>query len=53
MTTLKTLVIAAALVAAPSLSFAACGHGKQQAQNCIEGTTWDSGSQSCVPISTS
>ena len=51
---IKTLVIALALTAAPALAFAeGCSFGKhKQAMSCAEGTTYDSASQTCLPVST-
>lgn len=50
----KTLTIALALAALPSLSLAAgCSYGKQkQAMSCAEGTSFDSTTNSCLPVST-
>ncbi|MGC1503543.1 MAG: hypothetical protein WA782_05320 [Sulfitobacter sp.] len=51
---IKTLVVALALTTAPALAFAeGCAHGKQkQAMSCAVGTTYDSGTQSCLPVNT-
>lgn len=51
---IKTLIIAMALTAAPTLALAAgCSYGKeQQAMSCAAGTTYDSASNSCLPVST-
>ena len=51
---IKTLAIAAALIAAPTLSLAeGCSYGKQkQAMSCAEGSTYDSASNTCLPVST-
>ena len=54
MTTLKVMTIAATLSLAPGLALAMCSGAKhQQAQSCADGSTWDSASQSCVPIASS
>jgi hypothetical protein len=54
MTTLKTVALAAALVASPALAFAGCNYGKiEQVQSCASGSTWDVATQSCVPIASS
>lgn len=54
MTTLKVMTIAAALSLAPGLALAMCSHSKQhQAQSCVDGSTWDSATQACVPIASS
>lgn len=55
MTTLKAMTISAALALTPGLALAmGCSHSKQQqAQSCVEGSTWDSASQSCVPVASS
>ncbi|WP_081710420.1 chitin-binding domain-containing protein [Sedimentitalea nanhaiensis] len=47
--TLRTGMVALALIVAPSLSFAMCSERDHQAQSCAPGTTWDSTNQSCVP----
>ncbi|MFY0648834.1 hypothetical protein [Sulfitobacter geojensis] len=51
---IKTLVLSLALTAAPALAFAeGCNHAKEkQAMSCAAGTSYDSGTQSCLPIST-
>lgn len=51
---IKTLAIALALTAAPTLSLAmGCNHGKeQQAMSCAEGTSYDTTTHSCLPVST-
>ncbi len=50
----KTFVIALTLTAAPGLAIAGgCNFGKQQqAMSCAVGTTYDSATHSCVPVST-
>ena len=51
---IKSLLIAAALVAAPTFASAACSwHNSAQTTSCVEGQVYDATSQSCVPISTS
>ncbi|WP_299879382.1 hypothetical protein [uncultured Sulfitobacter sp.] len=51
---IKTLAIALALTAAPTLSLAAgCNYGKEkQAMSCAEGTSYDTTTHSCLPVST-
>jgi len=51
---IKTLAIAVALTALPTLSLAAgCNYGKeQQAMSCAAGTAYDSATHSCLPVST-
>ncbi|QFT59467.1 hypothetical protein FIU94_11590 [Sulfitobacter sp. THAF37] len=51
---IKTLAIALALTAAPSLGLAAgCSYGKEkQAMSCAAGTTYDSATKTCMPVST-
>lgn len=53
MTTLKVMTIAAALSLAPGLALAMCSSKQHQAQSCVEGSTWDSATQTCVPIASS
>ena len=50
--TAKTFLIAAALTILPGLAMAAgCIHGQeQQAMSCGQGSTWDTGSETCKPI---
>lgn len=52
--TFKTLAIALALTAVPTLSLAeGCFHGKEkQAMSCATGTTYDSATNTCMPVST-
>ncbi|MCX7560800.1 hypothetical protein OS190_14580 [Sulfitobacter sp. F26204] len=52
--TIKTLVAALILTTAPALAFAeGCNYSKQkQAMSCAAGTTYDSVSNSCLPVST-
>ncbi len=51
---IKTLALAIALTAAPALAFAeGCNYSKQkQAMSCAAGTTYDSATQTCLPVST-
>jgi len=50
----KTLAIALALTALPTLSLAmGCSYGKEkQAMSCAAGSSYDTASQSCVPVTT-
>lgn len=50
--TAKTLLITAALTVLPGIAMAmGCSHGKeQQAMSCVQGSAWDSDTQSCKPI---
>ena len=49
MKTTKTLLVALALAAAPTLSFAMCTYGEHQASlSCAEGTVWDAETRTCV-----
>lgn len=48
-----TLFAALALTLVPALAQASCGIGKQQAQSCATGSTWDAASQTCVPQASS
>ncbi|MBD3664513.1 hypothetical protein [Sulfitobacter aestuariivivens] len=43
-----------ALMLAPTVSLAmGCSHGKEkQAMSCAEGTTYDSATHACLPVST-
>ena len=54
MTTLKTLLAAAALAAAPGLALAqGCSWSKQQmTQSCAPGSTWDATAGVCAPDAT-
>lgn len=54
MTKLKTVLAAAALMAAPGLAFAeGCSWMKtQQAQSCAPGSSWDATAQTCTPDAT-
>ncbi|MFK7835452.1 MAG: hypothetical protein AB8B60_04470 [Sulfitobacter sp.] len=51
---IKTLAIAVALTALPTISLAmGCNHGKEkQAMSCAAGTSYDSATHSCLPVST-
>lgn len=55
MTTLKTLLAAAALAALPGLAAAQCSWGKteQITQSCAPGTSWDAAAGACVAEATS
>lgn len=50
--TAKTFLIAAALNVLPGLAMAAgCIHGQeQQAMSCVQGSVWDSATETCKPI---
>lgn len=50
--TTKTLAVALALTLAPALALAeGCNYGKmqKQAMSCAAGTTYDAGTNSCLP----
>jgi hypothetical protein len=48
---LKTLLAALALTIAPALASAQCmGKQEQITMSCAEGTQWDAGAQTCVPV---
>jgi hypothetical protein len=51
---IKTLAIAATLMVLPTLSFAmgCSNHKEQQAMSCAAGTTYDSATNTCMPVST-
>lgn len=51
---IKTLAIVAALATLPTLGLAmGCAHGKEkQAMSCAAGTSYDSATKSCLPVST-
>jgi hypothetical protein len=53
MKTLKVMTVAGILAIAPGLAMAGCSDKHQQAQTCISGSTWDSSTQTCVPIASS
>ena len=49
--TAKTLLITAALTVLPGVAMAAGCYGKeQQAMSCVQGSTWDTESETCKPI---
>ncbi|WP_371036510.1 MULTISPECIES: chitin-binding domain-containing protein [unclassified Rhodosalinus] len=48
MTTIKTLLAAAALTAVPAMSMAACGSHSKQVMSCGEGLVWSEAQQTCV-----
>lgn len=52
MKTTKTLFVALALSALPTLGFAACsGYGHQEAaMSCADGMVWDAEAKACVKI---
>jgi hypothetical protein len=49
---IKTLLAALVLTAAPGLAVAECSWGMehQTTMSCAEGTMWDAPSQTCVPV---
>ncbi|SPJ26228.1 chitin-binding domain-containing protein [Palleronia abyssalis] len=47
---MKTLLTAFILAAAPLSAFADCSWSKQTAMSCADGTTYDSDTQNCVPV---
>jgi hypothetical protein len=51
---IKTLAIAVALTTLPTLSLAmGCSYGKEkQAMSCATGTSYDSATHSCLPVTT-
>lgn len=54
--TVKTLLAALVLSAAPAFAFAMCSgstHASEQGMTCSDGATWDAESQTCVPTTTS
>ena len=55
MTTIRTILAAAALAAAPGLALAeGCSWGKQHqiTQSCAPGSTWDATAGICAPDAT-
>jgi len=48
----KILIVAVAMVAAPSMTFAMCSYGKHReaAISCAEGTVYDADTQTCVTV---
>jgi hypothetical protein len=49
---IKTLLAALVLTAAPGLAMAECSWGMehQTTMSCAEGTSWDASTQTCVPV---
>ncbi|MGP1356347.1 hypothetical protein [Roseicyclus sp.] len=49
---IKTLLAALVLTAAPGLAMAECSWGAnhQTTMSCAEGSTWDATTQACVPV---
>jgi hypothetical protein len=49
---IKTLLAALVLTAAPGLAMAECSWGMDHrtTMSCSEGTTWDASTQACVPV---
>jgi hypothetical protein len=49
---IKTLLAALVLTAAPGLAMAECSWGMehQTTMSCAEGTAWDASTQACVPV---
>jgi hypothetical protein len=49
---IKTLLAALVLTAAPGLAIAECSFGSahEVTMSCTEGTTWDADAQACVPV---
>lgn len=49
---IKTLLAALVLTAAPGLAMAECSWGSahQTTMSCAEGTMWDASTQACVPV---
>jgi hypothetical protein len=53
---IRLLLAALAITAAPTLAIAECSWGKAHettAMSCVEGTSWDAASQTCVPVASS
>lgn len=52
---IKTLLAALVLTAAPGLAMAECSWGSNHevTMSCSEGMTWDAGTQTCVPVASS
>ena len=48
MTSIKTLLAAAALSLVPAVSMAMCAGKSHQAMSCADGMVWDSEQQTCV-----
>ena len=53
MKTTKSIFVALALAALPTLSYAECsGYGHQEAaMSCADGTVWDPEAKTCVTVS--
>jgi hypothetical protein len=53
--TVRTLLAAFVLMAAPGFAYANCssGHAREAMISCADGTTWDAASQSCVTLASS
>lgn len=50
----KTLVVATVLTLGTAMSaYAGCKNHSQQVMSCAEGSTWDSATQACVPVTSS
>lgn len=49
---IKTLLAAVVLTAAPTFAMAECtwGSGHQMTMSCAEGMMWDGEAQACVPV---
>ena len=48
---IKTLLAALVLTAAPGLAMAECSWGAQAVtMSCAEGLSWDADSQTCIPV---
>jgi len=48
---IKTLLAALVLTAAPGLAMAECNWmAERVTMSCAEGTTWDASTQTCVPV---
>ncbi|MDG4648067.1 carbohydrate-binding module family 14 protein [Roseibacterium sp. SDUM158017] len=52
---IKTILAAFVLAAAPGLAMAECSWGSMQqtTMSCSDGTSWDAATQSCVPTASS
>ena len=49
---MKMTILAIALAALPTLSWAACNGHETTAQSCGDGSTWDDAKGACTPIVT-
>ena len=49
---MKTTILAIAMAALPSLTWAACTGHDQTAQSCAQGAEWDAQKGTCVPVVT-